>query len=69
MLSCFSCVPLFATLWTVALQAPLSRELSTQEYWSGFPCPAPGDLPDSGVELASLTCPALAGGFFTTSAT
>ena len=68
-LSCFSCVQIFATLWTVALQAPLSRELSKQEYQSGLPCPAPGDLPDSGIKLASLTCPVLAGGLLTTSAT
>ena len=38
---------------------------SRQEYWSGLPCPPPGDLPDPGVELASLVSPALAGGFFT----
>ena len=68
-LSCFSCVQIFATQRNVALQAPLSRELSKQEYWSGLPCPAPGDLLDSGIELASLTCPALAGGLFTISAT
>ena len=40
-----------------------------QEYWSGLPCSPPGDLPDSGVEPESLTYPALAGGFFTTSTT
>ena len=37
--------------------------------WSGLPCPPPGDLPNSGTELASLTSPALVGGFFTTSTT
>ena len=37
---------------------------SRQEYWSGLPCPSPGDLPDSGIKLTSLTSPALAGGFF-----
>ena len=42
---------------------------SRQEYWSGSPFPPPGDLPDPGIELPSLTSPALAGGFFTTSAT
>ena len=42
---------------------------SRQEYWSGLPCPPPRDLPRSGVELESVTSPALAGGFFTTSAT
>ena len=41
---------------------------SRQEYWSGLPRP-PGDLPDPGIEPASLMSPALAGGFFTTSAT
>ena len=49
-------------------QAPLSVEFSRQEYCSGCPCPPPGDLPDSRVE-PHLTSPALAGGFFTTSAT
>ena len=39
----FSCVRLFATLWTVARQAPLSMEFFRQEYWSGFPCPPPGE--------------------------
>ena len=40
-----------------------------EEYWSGLPCPPPGDLPDPGIEPMSLVSPALAGGFFTTSAT
>ena len=56
------------TLWTVACQAPLSMGFSRQEYWSQLPCP-PGDLPDPGIETASLMSPALAGRFFTTSAT
>ena len=68
-LSCFSPVPLFATSWTVVHQAPLSMGLSRQEYWTGLPFPPPGDLPDSGTELMSLTSSALAGGFFTTGAT
>ena len=42
---------------------------SRQEYWSGLSCPSPGDLPDPGIETASLVSPALAGDFFTTSAT
>ena len=42
---------------------------SRQESWSGLPCPPPGDLPDPGIECASLTSPALAGGFFTTTTT
>ena len=62
-------VPLFATLWTVAHQAPLSMGFSRQEYWSGVPCPPLGDLPDPGIEPASLMFPELAGGFFTTSTT
>ena len=45
-------------------QAPLYTEFSRQEYWSGLPCPAPGDLPDPGMEPVSLVIPALAGGFF-----
>ena len=65
-LSRFSRVSLFATLWTVAHQAPPSMGFSRQEYWSGFPCPPSGDLPDPGIELAFLTSPALAGGFFPT---
>ena len=69
MLSRFSCVPLFATLWTVARQAPLSMGFSRQEYWSGLPCLPPGHLPNPGIKPTSLTFPALAGGFFNTSAT
>ena len=42
---------------------------SRQEYWSGLPCPPPGDLPNPGTEPTSLMSPALAGGFFTTSST
>ena len=40
-----------------------------QEYWSGLPCPSPGDLPNPGIEPVSLTSPALAGKFFFTGAT
>ena len=68
-LSCFSRVQLLVTLWTVARQAPLSMGFSRQEYWSGLPCPPPGDLPCPGIEPESIMPPALAGGFFTTSAT
>ena len=67
MLSCFSHVQLFTTLWTLALQAPLCMGLSRQEYWSGLPCPHPGNLPGPGMEPVSLTSPELAGRFFTTS--
>ena len=42
--------------------------LSRQKYWSGLPCPPPGDLPNPGIELAHLMFPALTGGFFATSA-
>ena len=41
---------LFVTPWTVAHQAPLSMRFSRQEYWSGLPCPPPGDLSDSVIE-------------------
>ena len=50
----FSCVQLFVTPWTVAHQVLLSMEFSRQKYWSGLPCPAPVDLPDPGIESASL---------------
>ena len=63
MLSHFSCVQLFATLWTVAHQAPLSMGFSRQEHWSGFHAP----LQESNAHL--FTSPALVGGFFTISAT
>ena len=69
MLSRFSHLLLFATLWTVAHQAPVSIGFSRQEYWSELPCPPPGDFPDPGIEPASLTSPVLAGRFFTTSST
>ena len=69
MLSCFSYVQLFVTLWTIAQQDPLSKGFSRQEYWSGFPCPPPGDFPDPGIQPVSLASPALAGRFFTISAT
>ena len=58
--------PTLCTLWTVACQAPLSMWFSRQEYWSGLPCPLPGDLSDPGIELTS---PALADRFFATSTT
>ena len=61
-----SVTQLCATLaipWSAAHQAPLSMGFPRQEYWRRLPFPSPGDLPDSGIELAS---PALAGGVFTT---
>ena len=42
-----NCVQLFATLWTVACQAPLSVEFARQEYWSGLPFPLPEIEPGS----------------------
>ena len=69
MLSHFSRVQLFVTLWTIACQASLSLGFSRQEYWSGSPCPPPRDRPDPGTEPTSLTSPALSGRFFNTQAT
>ena len=69
LLSHSSHVPLFVALWTAARQAPLSVGSSRQEYWSGLPCPPLGDLPDPDIKPMSLTSPALAGRFFTASAT
>ena len=65
----FSVVCLFAILWTIAHQAPMSMGFSRQEYWSGLLCPLPGNLPDPGIEPGSPTSPAPSDRFFTTSAT
>ena len=67
MLSLFSHVWLFMTIWTLVLQAPLSMGFSRQEYWSGFPWPSPGDLLDQGLNPYLLCLLHLAGGWFTTS--
>ena len=56
MLSHFSHVQFFPTLWTVAHQTPLSMGFSRQAHWSGLPCPPPGDLSNPGFKPASLTC-------------
>ena len=48
-----SVMPVSATPWTVARQAPLSMGFSRQEYWSGLPFSSPGDLPDPGIEPRS----------------
>ena len=69
MLSRFSHIWLCVTLWTVVHKTPLSMGFSKQEYWSGLPCPPPGDLPNPGVEPAPLMFPALGDGFFITSTT
>ena len=72
-LNCLGCVLPFVSRCTIAhyhkKNVPLSTGFSRQEYWSGVPCPSPGYLTDQGMESASLTSPALAGKFFTTSAT
>ena len=68
-LSHFSNLWLFETPWTVVHQAPLIMGFSRQEHWSGLPYPPPGDLLHPGIKLMSLMSPALAGRFFTTSAT
>ena len=55
MLNLFHCVQLFVTPWTVAHQALPSMGFPRQEYWSGLPCPPPGELPDPRIKL-SLLC-------------
>ena len=64
---CFCCyvVSNSATPWTVAHQVPLSMGFSRQEHWNGLPFPSPWDLPNPGIEPASLASPILPGGFFT----
>ena len=52
---------LFVTPWTIAHQSPPSKEFSSQEYWSGFPFPSTGDLPNPGIEPRS---PALQAEFY-----
>ena len=49
-------------------QVPLCMEFSRQGYWSGLPCPPPGDYPGLGIEPMTFISPALAGGFFTAAA-
>ena len=58
----YSVVSDSAVPWIVACQAPLSMRFSQQDYWSGLPFPAPGNLPNLGIEPKSLASPALAGG-------
>ena len=60
---------LFVTPWSVAHQAPLSMGFFKQEYWSGFPCPPPEEIPNPVIEPETLTSPALEGRVFITSAT
>ena len=54
------CLTLCDPMDCIAHQAPLSMEFSRQEYWSGLPCPSPGDLPDPGMEPAFLMSTAVA---------
>ena len=58
----FAQLHLFASLWTVAHQYPLSIEF----FWSGLRFPTLGDLPNPGIKPVSLVSPALAGRYFTT---
>ena len=53
-------VLLFVSPWTVVRQAPLFMEFFRQKYWSELPFPSPGDLPELGIEHASLLFSALA---------
>ena len=62
--SCFNCVRLFSTPWTIACQAPLFMGFSSQDYWSGLPFPPPGHLPKPGIKPTYPVSPALAVGFF-----
>ena len=57
-------VQLFVASWTVVIQAPPSMGFSRQEYWSGLPCPPPGNISNPGIEPTTPASPALAGGFF-----
>ena len=59
MLSRFSHVQHFVTLWTIDHQAPLSVGFSRQANWSGLPCPSPGDFPNPVIKLTSPATPAL----------
>ena len=64
MLSHFSHVQHFVTLWTAAFHAPLSMRFSRQVYWGGMPCPSSGDLTDPGIEPTYPLAPALQADFF-----
>ena len=61
--------PTLFKLRTATHQTPLSKGFSRQEYWTGLPCPPPRDLSNPGIGPVSYVLPALAGGFFTMSAT
>ena len=57
LIAVLSCVQFFVTPLTLACQAPLSMEFSRQEYWSEFPFPSTGELPDPGIKPIPLTVP------------
>ena len=59
LLSQFSRLQLFVTLWSVTCQAPLSIGFSRHEYWSGLPCLPPWDLPNLGIKPKSPASAAL----------
>ena len=67
LLSRFSRVQLFATLWTAACKPPLSTGFSRHKYWSGLQCPPLGALPNPAIKPMSLTSSALESEFFITS--
>ena len=50
--------PTLQPLWTITHQAPLSKGFFRHEYWSGLPCPPPGNLPNPGIKPTSLMSPA-----------
>ena len=64
-----TCIQLLATPWPVAPPDSSVHEVSQQEYWRGLPFPSPGDFPYPGIKPASPVSPAVAVGFFATSAT
>ena len=66
--SCFNRVLTLCNPMDLAHQVPLFIGISRQEYWSGLPCPLPGDLRDPGIEAPSLEPSVLAGRFFTSTA-
>ena len=68
-LSRFSHVQLFATLWTIAHQTPPSAEILQARILGWVAMPSSGDLPDLGMEPAALTSPSWVGRLFTTSTT
>ena len=59
MLNRFSHVRLLVTPWTVVRQVPLSMGFSRQEYWSGLPCPPPGDLSETAIKQVTPVSPVL----------